>query len=149
MREEFETCLELASATMTVEDLAASADFSLAQKGIIFQNILSQQAQTTDAPLPDSLATAQTVDPPAAQVQEMLAPLAAASADPQQLIKNRESARAFEKDNLAAPVLRSAMERAARALSTSGSLPSNSTALPHGSAPPPPFPHHPFLQSDT
>ena len=50
MREEFEASLELASTTMTMEDLTASADFSVAQKGIIFQKILAKQS----APLPRS-----------------------------------------------------------------------------------------------
>ena len=142
MREEFETCLELASATMTVEDLAASADFSLAQKGIIFQKILAKQsAPPAGKDLQEQLGTP---PPPVSHNQEMLAPLSSASADSGQMIKNRESARALEQSHASAPLLGSAMEAAARSLSTSGSLPPNATALPHGSAPPPAPPSLPI-----
>ena len=74
----------------------------------------------------------------------MLAPLSSVSADAVQLIKNRESARALEQSHTSAPLLGSAMEAAALALSTSGSLPPNTAALPHGSPPPPPPPPLPI-----
>ena len=126
MREvaEFEASLELASDTMTMEDLAASSDFSLEQKGIIFQMILTKQSTLPALP-------AGTPPPPDSHDQEMLAPLSADPDDAVQLIKNRESARPLEQSHTSAPLLGSAMETAARGLSISGSLPPNAAALPH------------------
>ena len=118
MREIFEAALELASETMTMEDLAASSDFSIEQKGTIFQKILAKQSTLPALP-------AGTPPPPDSHDQEMLAPLSAAPDDAAQLIKNRESARALEQSHTSAPLLGSAMEIAARGLSISGSLPPN------------------------
>ena len=142
MRESFEQDLSLVSETLSLDELATSTDFSPKQKGIIFQKILERQSRAQRESAPDSLMK----DPPPETLdQQMLAPLSSSPADAVQMRKNRNSARDLESTCGSAPVLTSAMEAAARALSTTGSLPQNVTTLLPGSAPPSPPPPLPAL----
>ena len=119
--------------SMSMEELANSDSFTPEQKGLIFMKIL-EHAKRKSQPAASAVSAE---PPPAAIAQPMLAPLANA-VNSAQMLKNRAEARAFEASHTATPVLGSAMETAVRGLSSSGSLPPNSSASPQGSAPPPP-----------
>ena len=140
MREYFESqsldqeTLANLGASMSMEELASCESYSTDQKGLIFMKILEhKQLQCQPA------ASAVSADPPPAALdQPMLAPLADATADHEQMLKNKRSAKNLQAALAPAPVLTSATEAAARALSSTGALPEGVTSLQPGSAPPPP-----------
>jgi len=105
-----------------MEELADCESYSTDQKGLIFTKILEHnKRQSQPAVIADP--------PPAALDQPMLAPLANAAADHEQMLKNKKNAQDFQAALAPAPVLTSATEAAARALSSTGALPVGVTSL--------------------
>jgi hypothetical protein len=124
----------------SLTELASSDEWTKEQKLAIFEMLISKEKEPTEKPPPSPAYSDEGVVAQPSTDQEMLDPLPSESAvDAAQMLKNRAEARAFEASHTATPVLGSAMEKAVRGLSSSGSLPPNSSAAPQVSSPPPPL----------
>ena len=111
--------------------LAASEELTRDQKREIFERMIAPKR-------PPSPVYSEEGDRRPSTDQEMLDPLPSETGvNSAEMLKNRAAARACEASHNAKPLLGSAMEAAARGLSSSGALPPGSSALPQGPAPPP------------